>query len=444
MAVAPGPTAASGVTLGPRAALPPRHAVSRAVPLLFGARMLESYLSTYSGTYQHCVTAPTSGPPSRRLRSTGHVPDLYGLLATVIHANDFDDNYLLLAKSSYTTAANAFDVLPPPKHYTDIHGRPDEEEEEWRAACVEEFKNKVANDTFDLVKCPKNTLTASGSSPTSSTTTALSKNARLAGSSAAIRGFSPRPEVYFDKTLNATAKAIFIHIFFALVALCDLELKGIDVVKAFTRPLRKQCSARPKFSVSRWKALKSTTRRHTSLAASQLGLPEELWLHAVLGRTMPLHPETRRLVSPSHRLDRQPRRRLSQQGRTPLRPVCNRLRQAFQEQNLRLCPQVHRPQDHERLPCTHARSQTLLIEKMADRFLPNKTLRISTTTLAWFTEKAQRVGTFSKLGIRTNKSDSAIKQDMLYLELVASILYAAMMTRPNTSQHTCMFLPLYA
>eukprot|EP00965_Chrysotila_dentata_P043312 1439580-Pleurochrysis_carterae.AAC.1 len=31
-------------------------------------------------------------------------------------------------------------------------------EEEWRAACIEEFKGKVANDTFDLVKRSKNKL----------------------------------------------------------------------------------------------------------------------------------------------------------------------------------------------------------------------------------------------------------------------------------------------
>eukprot|EP00965_Chrysotila_dentata_P084232 2781463-Pleurochrysis_carterae.AAC.1 len=35
-------------------------------------------------------------------------------------------------------------------------------------------------------------------------------------------------------------------------------------------------------------------------------------------------------------------------------------------------------------------SQELYIEKMADRFLPNKALRKSTTTPAWFTDKALR------------------------------------------------------
>eukprot|EP00965_Chrysotila_dentata_P153262 5065353-Pleurochrysis_carterae.AAC.2 len=56
----------------------------------------------------------------------------------------------------HTTAANASHVLPPTKNYMDIHSRPDEEE--WRAAYIEEFKGKLANDTFDLVKRPKNTL----------------------------------------------------------------------------------------------------------------------------------------------------------------------------------------------------------------------------------------------------------------------------------------------
>eukprot|EP00965_Chrysotila_dentata_P135408 4477069-Pleurochrysis_carterae.AAC.1 len=56
----------------------------------------------------------------------------------------------------HTTAANASDVLPPSKNYKDIHSRPDEDE--WRAACIEEFKGRVANNTFDLVKRPKYTL----------------------------------------------------------------------------------------------------------------------------------------------------------------------------------------------------------------------------------------------------------------------------------------------
>eukprot|EP00965_Chrysotila_dentata_P173264 5718937-Pleurochrysis_carterae.AAC.1 len=57
----------------------------------------------------------------------------------------------------YTTATNASDVLlPAPESYKEIGGRPDKEE--WLAACVEEFKGKVANNTFDLVKCPKDML----------------------------------------------------------------------------------------------------------------------------------------------------------------------------------------------------------------------------------------------------------------------------------------------
>eukprot|EP00965_Chrysotila_dentata_P109524 3620079-Pleurochrysis_carterae.AAC.1 len=57
---------------------------------------------------------------------------------------------------------------------------------------------------------------------------------------------------------------------------------------------------------------------------------------------------------------------------------------------------------------------------MADRFLPNKTLRKSTTTPAWFTDKAKRVSTFSKLGIATTESDSAIKHGKPYLSLASS------------------------
>eukprot|EP00965_Chrysotila_dentata_P066385 2198132-Pleurochrysis_carterae.AAC.1 len=80
-----------------------------------------------------------------------------------MHVNDFHDDYLPLARIDdnmlpclQTTAANASDVLPPPKNYKYIHGRLDEEE--WRAACTEEFKGKVANDTFDFAKRPKNIL----------------------------------------------------------------------------------------------------------------------------------------------------------------------------------------------------------------------------------------------------------------------------------------------
>eukprot|EP00965_Chrysotila_dentata_P118516 3918202-Pleurochrysis_carterae.AAC.1 len=61
-------------------------------------------------------TASTSGPPSRRLRSIGQVPDPRGLLATVIHVNDFDDDCLPLALIDddmllclHTTATNASD-----------------------------------------------------------------------------------------------------------------------------------------------------------------------------------------------------------------------------------------------------------------------------------------------------------------------------------------------
>eukprot|EP00965_Chrysotila_dentata_P015120 500253-Pleurochrysis_carterae.AAC.1 len=43
-------------------------------------------------------TASTPGPPSRCLRSIGHVSDPRGLLGTVMYVNDFDDDYLPLAR----------------------------------------------------------------------------------------------------------------------------------------------------------------------------------------------------------------------------------------------------------------------------------------------------------------------------------------------------------
>eukprot|EP00965_Chrysotila_dentata_P172846 5704060-Pleurochrysis_carterae.AAC.2 len=81
-----------------------------------------------------------------------------------MHESGFDNDYLPLSRIDddmllclHTATATASDVLPPPKNYNkDIHGRPDEEE--WRAACIGEFKGKVANNTFDLLNRPKNTL----------------------------------------------------------------------------------------------------------------------------------------------------------------------------------------------------------------------------------------------------------------------------------------------
>eukprot|EP00965_Chrysotila_dentata_P106169 3506509-Pleurochrysis_carterae.AAC.1 len=65
---------------------------------------------------------------------------------------------------------------------------------------------------------------------------------------------------------------------------------------------------------------------------------------------------------------------------------------------------------------------------MADRFLPNETLRKPTTTPACFTDKAQRTSTYTKLALAANESDIAIKQGKPYLELFASILYTSTMT----------------
>eukprot|EP00965_Chrysotila_dentata_P047503 1575308-Pleurochrysis_carterae.AAC.1 len=159
-----------------------------------------------------------------------------------MHLNDFDDDHLPLAGIDdadmllclHTAAANASDVLPPLKNYKDIHGRPDEEE--CRATCVEEFKGKVANDTFDLVKRAKKTLICKSkwffTNKLNNDGTLERRKDRWVHC-----GYSQRSGVHFDKIFTATAKATSISIIFALVALFDLELKGIYVVKAFTQEM---------------------------------------------------------------------------------------------------------------------------------------------------------------------------------------------------------------
>eukprot|EP00965_Chrysotila_dentata_P153390 5070199-Pleurochrysis_carterae.AAC.7 len=141
------------------------------------------------------LTTSTSSPPSRRLSSTGHVPAPRGLLATLRHARErLDDDYPPLAKIDgdmllclHTTAVNASDVLPPPMNNKDINCRPDEEV--WCAACIEEFKGKIANDTFKVVKLPKNTLICKTKwvivNNKLNNDGTLERCARLAGSSAA-------------------------------------------------------------------------------------------------------------------------------------------------------------------------------------------------------------------------------------------------------------------
>eukprot|EP00965_Chrysotila_dentata_P023805 788520-Pleurochrysis_carterae.AAC.1 len=64
-----------------------------------------------------------------------------------MHVNDFGDDYLPIARIGddmllclHTAAANASNVLPPPQNYKDINGSPGKEE--WRAACIKEFKGK--------------------------------------------------------------------------------------------------------------------------------------------------------------------------------------------------------------------------------------------------------------------------------------------------------------
>jgi hypothetical protein len=73
---------------------------------------------------------------------------------------------------------------------------------------------------------------------------------------------------------------------------------------------------------------------------------------------------------------------------------------------------------------------------MANRFLPTPSLRKPVTTPAWFTDKAERKTTYSDLALATSEKDSAVHNGKAYLELIASILYASTMTRPDIAFHT--------
>eukprot|EP00965_Chrysotila_dentata_P100919 3333643-Pleurochrysis_carterae.AAC.1 len=57
-------------------------------------------------TIMQLTASTASGPPSRRLRSTGHVPDPRRLLATVMLVTDFDDDYTYLLQGSTTACCS--------------------------------------------------------------------------------------------------------------------------------------------------------------------------------------------------------------------------------------------------------------------------------------------------------------------------------------------------
>ncbi|NJR41756.1 MAG: hypothetical protein HC767_02915, partial [Akkermansiaceae bacterium] len=267
-------------------------------------------------------------------------------------------------------------------------------------------------------------------------------------------GYSQRPGVHFDKTFTATAKATSIRIFFALVALFDLELKGIDVVKAFTQAMLSDADLYCE-QMEGFEEYDKTTREKLvcklKMALEGGRQSGHLWQQANTD-FLKSYGFTQFWGEPCIFT-------LKRDGSFLLVIVwIDDLAIAYANKDENLFDQfataygkrfkskisacvdkfiglkITRNRDARTLTL----SQELYIEKMADRFLPNKTLRKSTTTPAWFTDKAQRVSTFSKLGIATTESDSAIKQGKPYLELVASILYAATMTRPDISYHTSM------
>eukprot|EP00965_Chrysotila_dentata_P104623 3454824-Pleurochrysis_carterae.AAC.6 len=273
-----------------------------------------------------------------------------------------------------------------------------------RAACIGEFKGDVANNTFDLVKRAKNTLVCETKRVF---TNKLDNDGTLEQCKArwVLCGYSQQPGIHFDKTFLATAKATSICIFFLPVAFFDLKLKGIDVVKAFTQAMLSNADLYCE-QMEGFEEYDKTAKRTSSRAMASCSSGANR-AYAPSSATAPAYGE-----------------RFSSKIYACVDKFVG-LKITYNRDARTLTP-----------------SHELYIKNMAGRFLPNKMLRKSTMTHAWFTNKAERVSTSSKLGIATTESDSAITQGKLYLELVASTLYAATMTRPDISYHSFIRLSL--
>ena len=392
------------------------------------------------------------GPPSRRLRSSGYRHQALPALA-VVSNEPYIDDYIPLAEIADTgltlhlaSAASSKDVLPPPTKYSDIAGRPDEEE--WRAATVSEYRGKIANDTFELVKRPEGKLVCKTkwvfTNKLGTDQTLQERKARWV-----LCGYSQIPGVHFTHTFTATAKSVSIRIFFAFVAFFSLELLGIDVIKAFTHAdidteiyceqpegfVQLEKKSKEKLVCRLKKALEGgrqsgylwQTRNSKSL--KNFGFKQcvfepcifllrrgesiiiiLVWIDdlAIAYRGKALMEEFIQTYAKD----------------TKVKPAS--------ELTKFLGMKITR----DRSAKTISLSQEAYIENMADRFLPTSSLRKHVSTPAWYTDKAERKTTYSDLSVAKNERDSAVHNGKPFLELIASILYACTMTRPDIAFHT--------
>eukprot|EP00965_Chrysotila_dentata_P032289 1076374-Pleurochrysis_carterae.AAC.1 len=75
----------------------------------FSPRLLLNYHRPPTELFDPPANSSSNGPRSRRLCSSGYTPDPQGLLATVLHVTDFNDDFLSLVEM----LGQRHDALPP-------------------------------------------------------------------------------------------------------------------------------------------------------------------------------------------------------------------------------------------------------------------------------------------------------------------------------------------
>ena len=393
----------------------------------------------------------SDGPPSRRLRSTGHVPDSTGLAAIMdiydahalgyIPVTAFDENkYVCL------NLTNATDVLPPPRNVGEIDGRPDAKE--WWAALRHEYEGKVKNGTFVLVKRQpgmkilKTKLVMTNKCNVDHTL--AERKGRWVGC-----GYAQSPLVHYDKTYQATAKSTSIRIFFLLLAYYDLEGAMVDAIKAYTQakldreiyceqmPGFVQCDPETKqpYVCKLIKALEGLKQagylwqQQTFKFMTEKAGFTQMWCEPCLFYKKNLNDIIIALIWVDDFA-------IGYNNRKVFDEFYNAYSKQF---NAKLINGIEKfvgltvTRDRARREITL--TQTDLIEKIAGKFFPNPSVLKTVHAPAWFTDKAERTNTYSNLHLATTDADNALKKGKPYLSLVASLLYISTMTMPHISYH---------
>eukprot|EP00965_Chrysotila_dentata_P153391 5070199-Pleurochrysis_carterae.AAC.8 len=180
----------------------------------------------------------------------------------------------------------------------------------------------------------------------------------------------------------AIAEAASICIFFSLVALFDLELKGVDIVRAFTQAMLSNADL---YLLWHW------TLERTSLAANQHGLLKSYGVMQFCGKpcifTLKRDVSFLLAVVYIYNLDiayANKDKTLFDQSATAYGKHFSSEISAGMDKFIGL--KITRNRDAR----TYTLSQQLYIEEVDCCFLPNKTLRKSTAAPASFTDKAQQ------------------------------------------------------